>query len=151
MKSDYLKFWRVIRYYIRAKYKISQADLEMLLFLYSEKYFSVTDFEKFNHLLSWDTGRFNRLRHDGWIENFRPRGHGRKALYGLTFKSTRMIQSIYRKLNGEEIPTHPNNNPLYKKKVSYSDKAYRDMITEMNKYIRESKSNDNYDIPFLDD
>ena len=36
--TDYLKYWRVVRYYIRAKYKISTADLDILLFLYSEEY-----------------------------------------------------------------------------------------------------------------
>lgn len=36
--SDYLKYWKVIRYFIKAKYKISTGELDMLLFLYSEKY-----------------------------------------------------------------------------------------------------------------
>jgi hypothetical protein len=35
-------------------------------------------------------------------------GKGRtKALYQLSFKSKRMLTSIYKKLNGEEIPTSP--------------------------------------------
>ena len=38
-KNDYLKYWRVIRYFVKAKYGLSTADLEVLLFLYSEKYF----------------------------------------------------------------------------------------------------------------
>ena len=151
MKSDYLKFWRVIRYYIKAKYGLSQADLDILLFLYSEKYFGRDKFKEFDELLSWDECRFHRLRQDGWIENFRVRVNSRRAIYCLTYKSTRMIQSIYKKLNGEEIPTHPNNNPMYKKNVSYNDKVYRNMITKMNEYVRAEKLKDNNDIPFLDD
>ena len=44
--KDYLKYWRVVRYFIKAKYNLSQADLDIILFLYSEKYFSKDDFVK---------------------------------------------------------------------------------------------------------
>ena len=43
--KDYLKYWRVVRYFIKAKYGLSQADLDILLFLYSEKYFSKDKFD----------------------------------------------------------------------------------------------------------
>jgi hypothetical protein len=36
---NYLKYWRVVRYFIQAKYGITQPDLEMMLFLYDEPYF----------------------------------------------------------------------------------------------------------------
>ena len=42
--NDYLKFWRVIRYYMKAKHGLSQVDLDILLFLYSEGYFGQADF-----------------------------------------------------------------------------------------------------------
>jgi hypothetical protein len=151
MKSDYLKFWRVIRYYIKAKYGLVQADLDILLFLYSEKYFSKKDFDGFNSLLSWDKDRFERLRQEGWIENFRVKINSRRAIYGLSIKATRMIKSIYNKLEGQEIPMAPQNNPIYKRNVSYSDKVYRNMITRMNKAIRDHKLQNNNDISLLDD
>jgi hypothetical protein len=74
MKSnfdDYLKYWRVIRQYIKARYELSQADLDMLLFLYSEGYFGKDKFREFAQLVSWDVNRFDRLLTQGWIENFR--------------------------------------------------------------------------------
>ena len=37
---DYLKYWRVIRYWVKAKYGLSTPDLDMLLFLYSEEMFN---------------------------------------------------------------------------------------------------------------
>lgn len=151
MKSDYLKFWRVIRFYIKAKYGLSQPDLDMLLFLYSEKYFSKADFDEFDSLLFWDKDRFERLRHEGWIENFREKINSRRAMYGLSIKATRMIKSIYNKLEGQEIPMAPQNNPLYKRKVGYTDKVYRNMITKMNKAIRDHKLQNNNDISLLDD
>lgn len=136
MKSDYLKYWRVIRQYTKVRYGLSQADLDMLLFLYSEQYFGKDKFREFNQLLSWDIQRFERLRQDGWIENFRGRGQGMKALYGLSFKAKKMIASIYSKLNGDEIPTNATNNPMFMKNVKFTDKVYRNMIKEMNKVTR---------------
>ena len=81
--SDYLKYWRVIRYFIKAKYGLSQADLDMLLFLYSEDYFSKDKFEEFDELLSWDVNRFDKLLRDGWIEVFRKGSRNRKGIYQL--------------------------------------------------------------------
>ena len=62
-------------------------------------------FEEFNNLLSWNVNRFDKLLRDNWIEVFRKRQGKNKTLYSLSYKSQRVITSIYKKLNGEEIPT----------------------------------------------
>ena len=67
MNNDYLKYWRVIRYFIKAKYNLTQGDLDVVLFLNSEGYFDKAKFDEFDELLSWDEGRFKRLLRDGWI------------------------------------------------------------------------------------
>jgi len=142
MKSntdDYLKYWRVIRQYVKIKYQLNQADLDMLLFLYSEKYFDRDKFEEFDSLLGWDVQRFERLKREGWILFFRKRAGKFKAIYQLSIKATRMIQSIYRKLNGEEIPVSNSQNKMFLKNVSYSDKVYRNMIKEMNAVIKQQR------------
>ena len=142
MKSnqlDYLKYWRVIRQFVKIKYGLNQADLDMLLFLYSEKYFDRGKFEEFDTLLGWDKQRFEKLRQADWIVVFRKRMGARKAIYQLSIKSNRMIQSIYRKLSGEEIPVSSANNKMFAKNVSYSDKVYRNMIIEMNKVIKQQR------------
>lgn len=142
MKSDtedYLKYWRVIRQWVKVRYNLTQCDLDLLLFLYSEKYFGRDKFDEYNTLLIWDTNRFFRLQQDGWIEKFRNRVGKRKALYRLPIKTTRMIQSIYRKLSGEEIPVSPSQNKMFAKNVSYTDKRYRDMIIEMNALIKQQR------------
>ena len=138
-KHDFLKYWRVVRYYIKAKYGLSTPDLEMLLFLYSEDIFSKAKFEEFDNLLSWDEDRFDRLLRDGWIEVFRRRRKKYKTLYGLSFKTQRVINSIYKKLSGEEIPTSLSSNPMFAKNVKFSDKVYRKMILEMNASIRQQR------------
>ena len=137
--SDYLKYWRVIRYYTLAKYKISTSDLDVLLFLYSEKYFSQDKFDEFDNLISWDKKRFKRLVRDGWIQSFRAKRGNRRAIYELSMRSKRMIINIYKYLSGKEIPTTIAANPLFAKDVSYSDKVYRNMIIEMNSFIRQQR------------
>jgi len=139
MHNDYLKYWRVIRQYIKIKYNLTQSDLDILLFLKSETYFSKDKFEEFDEILSWDKQRFEKLRQQGWIEVFRKRVGKHKALYQLSFKSKRVLNSIYKKLNGEEIPTSPSQNKMFAKNVSYSDKVYRNMIIEMNRSIKQQR------------
>jgi hypothetical protein len=137
--NDCLKYWRVIRYFIKQKHGLTTGDLDMLLFLYSEDIFSKEKFEEFDNLLSWDEDRFDRLLRDGWIEVFRRRRKKFKTLYGLTFKTQRVISSIYKKLSGEEIPTDMSNNPIFAKNVKFSDKVYKKMIIEMNHTIRQQR------------
>ena len=138
MQTDYLKYWRVIRYYVKAKYNISTGELDMLLFLYSEDYFSKDKFNEIDELLSWNVNRFDKLLRDGWIEVFRKRAGKTKGLYELSYKSKRMINSIYKKLNGEEIPSS-EHNPIFHRNVKYTDKVYRNFIKEMNKTIKQQQ------------
>ena len=138
MQFNYLKYWRVVRYYIKMKYKLNTGDLDMLLFLYSEDYFSKDKFKEFDELLSWNVNRFDQLLKDGWIEVFRKRVGNRKALYELSYKAKRVINSIYKKLNGEEIPSS-EHNPIFHRNVSYTDKVYKNFIKEMNKTIKQQQ------------
>jgi hypothetical protein len=137
--EDYLKYWRVIRQYIKVKYKLTQSDLDVLLFLNSEGYFDKDKFSEFDNVLSWDVGRFDKLLRDGWIEVFRKRHGKTKGLYTLSYKAKRVVTSIYKKLSGEEIPTSPSQNPIFLKNVSYSDKRYRNAIIAMNEFIRRQR------------
>lgn len=139
--SDYLKYWKVIRYFIKAKYKVSTGELDMLLFLYSENYFDKNKFLEYNEIFSWNEKRFDELKAKGWIEVFRPRDYkkNKRAIYTLSYKTKRMIGSMYKKLSGEEIPESPSANPIFLKNVSYTDKVYKNMIIEMNKFIKQQR------------
>tara|TARA_R100001244_G_scaffold92957_1_gene70060 strand:- start:315 stop:692 length:378 start_codon:yes stop_codon:yes gene_type:complete len=120
------------------KYKLKTGDLDMLLFLYSEDYFSKDKFKEFDQLLSWNVNRFDKLLRDGWVEIFRKRVGKHKALYELSYKAKRVINSIYKKLNGEEIPSS-EYNPIFHRNVSYTDKVYKNFIKEMNKAIKQQQ------------
>ena len=139
MKSDYLKYWRVVRQFIKVKHKLSQSDLDILLFLKSEEYFSKDKFKEFDDLISWERNRFERLRQDGWIEVFRKRMGKRKALYQLSQKAKRVTTSIYKYLNGKEIPISNDGNPMFLRNVSYTDKVYRNFIIKMNAFIKQQR------------
>ena len=138
-KSDYLKYWRVIRYYIKVKYQITTADLDMVLFLYSEEYFTKDKFAEFNNVISWDAARFERLRRRGWIEVFRKHAGRKKSIYRTSEKTIKVISSMYDILNGDEIPTTIQANPMFKRNVKYSDKIFRNLIIEMNAAIRRQR------------
>ena len=58
-------------------------------------------------------------------------------IYELSFKGKRAVNSIYAKLNGEEIGEDPRVNPLFKDDVKYMDKVYRNAIIELNKSIKQ--------------
>ena len=137
--SDYLKYWRVIRYWVKAKYNIGTPELEMLLFLYSEQMFTKSRFQEFETIMSWDTKRFNNLLRDGWLQVFRRRSGKNATLYELSYKGKSLIRTVYRKLNGEEIGESPNINPLFRLDASYMDKMQRKMIKEMNEFIKQQR------------
>ena len=129
----------MVRYFIKAKYGLTQADLDILLFLYSEKYFSKDKFDEFDELISWDEDRFDNLLRDGWLNVFRKKVGNRRTVYELSYKARRVVGLVYKKLNGEELPEHPSVNPLFKNSASYMDKVYRNYIIEMNKFIRQQR------------
>ena len=139
MKDDYLKYWRVVKYYVKMKYGLTQGELEMLLFLKSEGYFSKDKFKEFDEIMSWNINRFDKMRRDGWIEVFRKRNGKTRALYQLSFKAKAMIDMVYRKLNGEEIASSLSQNPMFLKDVSYMHKVYRNFIKKMNATIRQQR------------
>lgn len=136
---DYLKYWRTIRYWIKAKYKLTTPDIEMLLFLYSENMFTKTKFKRFEQIMSWDVNRFDKLLRDDWIHVWRKRKGKEATLYELTYKSKRIVTLIYKKLSGEEIAETAHSNPLFRNDASYMDKVYRQSIVEMNKFIKQQR------------
>lgn len=134
VKYDFLKNWRIVRYWAKRKYNITQEEIDILLFFYSEGIFKRKDFYEHQIIFKWDKGRFNRLVRDGYISNWRDyTSKGAKSkLYELSIKSKRICLSIYKKLMYEEtISENRQHNPIFGK-ASYSDKMYRQVIKRMN-------------------
>lgn len=135
----YLKYWRVIRQYYKAKHGVSQSDLDVLLFMYDEGYFGRDRFDEYARITGWDQPRFYRMLNAGWFEVFRKANGNKKAIYRMTEKGKLLCADIYRKLNGEDIPMALCNNPMVARKARYSDKIYLDMIREMNEFNRQQR------------
>lgn len=130
---DYLKYFRIVRYWAKRTHGVGLADIEMLFFLYSEKLFKRTDFNEYEEIFSWDVNRFQALLSDGWISVWRKPKGSEASLYEVSYKGKRLMVSIYKKLSGEEkISETAQKNPIFKKDSPYTDKVYRRAIKEMN-------------------
>ena len=135
---NFMKYWKVIRQYYKTKFKLSQSDLDMLFFMYSEDYFTANRFKEFSRIIGWDKNRFMRMRDSGWFEIFRKATGNTAAIYIMSDKGRHLVDDIYRKLNGHDLPATICNNPMIKRKARYSDKVMVDMIAEMREYNREN-------------
>lgn len=137
---DYLKYLRVVRYWVKRVHGVGLADLEMLLFLYSERLFKRSDFNEYEELFSWDVSRFDKLLRDGWVSKWRKNKGSEAALYEVSHKGKRLILSFYKKLAGEEkVSESPQRNPIFKKSSPYTDKVYKRAIKRMNKAIERQQ------------
>lgn len=131
---DFLKYWRVVRYWVKRKYDLNTEELDILLYLYSEGIFKRSVFKEFEGILNWNKNRFNSLLRKGLIISWRDKTcpKGRAKLYKLSVKGKRICNTVYRKLLQEEkISESRVNNPIFGK-ASYSDKMYRKIIKKMN-------------------
>ena len=112
MKYEFLKHWRVVRYLIKQQYNISQEELELLLFLYSEGRFTKDDFEWYSAIVPWNPKRFKKLKDEGWIKSWGSNYKKRRAVYCLTHKAKLMCSRVYRLLLEEEAFPMSERNPI---------------------------------------
>jgi hypothetical protein len=134
-QNNYLKYWRIVKYYIKRKYDISSMELDMLLYLYDLPYFKKEDFNYYGNTMSWDKKRFYEMVKKDLIKEWRPGGekYGRAKLWELSHKGKTICSLTYKKLNQEEpISEEPRSNPIFKKE-NYMDKVYKNVIKGMNK------------------
>jgi hypothetical protein len=139
-RHDFLKYLRVVRYWVAKNYDLTYPELEMLLFLYSETLFSDRDIKKFQRIMNWDANRFNKLIEDDWIVLWRENTKTEKALYNVSFKGKKLMAEVYKRLNMEkEITTDPRQNKVFSKDAGYMDRGYQKMIREMNEAVKRAR------------
>lgn len=159
-KSDYLKYLKVARYWVKRKYGLSLSDLEMLLFLRTQYMFKREDFNKYDNIFSFDRNRFDRLQNEGWVVKFREAKYGEIALYEVSSKCKRMLNNFYKKLEGESpYSESKNHNPIFNKsKQNFVDKTMAQAMRDINEenrlqmlipshfdYSKEDKTRRTYD------
>lgn len=135
---NFLKFFKVIKYWAKDKYGLTTPELELLFFIYSEGLFGKTDFERFTEIYAWDKSRFKDLLKRGWIVRWRNAQKGEKALYEISRKGKHAVTTFYKKLTGTPVSERGAFTPMFaKRNASFSDKIYRKEIMKMNKEYRE--------------
>jgi len=130
-----LKHYRIIRKWACKNNDLTDADLEVLIYLDCMDLFSKHDFEQGVYSYSWDNRRWNRLIQNGWIVVWRHRNRTTQKynIYKVSFKCKQLIMRIYRIMLGEDdIPTSARRNKLIKG-ISYTDKVMTKAIHNVNK------------------
>tara|TARA_R110000824_G_scaffold203005_1_gene387378 strand:- start:970 stop:1416 length:447 start_codon:yes stop_codon:yes gene_type:complete len=129
-----LKHYRIIRQWACKNNGLSNADLELLIYLDCIGLFNRLDFIEGAYSYSWDNRRWARLKADDWINVFakRNRTTTKSNVYKVSFKGKQLINKIYRIMLGEEdIPTSTKRNVIMKGK-RYSDKVLIKSIKNVN-------------------
>jgi len=140
MEKHTLKYWPVVRFFVKKKHKLSGADLEMILFLRGEGRFTNERFQYFNEIYPWQKNRFQSLMQRGWIHVFRKHNAHQKALYELSMKGHSLVTHIYKWLDGDlEISEQRQSNPLFGKDLNYAEKVQRNLIIKMNQENRANR------------
>ena len=132
MKHDFLKNWKVVRYFIQKQYNLTIEELEMLLFLYSEKRFTKKDFRWFESIMSWEPKRFERLKEKGYIKEWMPNYKGARMVFELTHQSKMIVAKVYNLLLGEEKFPESERNILTKDSKGIG-KRYMKAMMNLNK------------------
>lgn len=137
-KSDYLKYWRSIYYYTAFKYDLTYSELDMLLYLYSEPYFTIKTFNEGNKVMQLGRHRLKNMIDKGLIDVFRKGGLKLASLYQLSRKGSTIVSTLYRQIDGGII--QEQNTKLYKKKgATYMQKRHAELILKRNEAIRQQQ------------
>jgi hypothetical protein len=132
---NFLKYYRVVRYYIKKKYEITLMELDMILYLYDMPFFRKEDFNYYGNTMSWDKKRFYEMIKKGLIKEWRPgkEQYAKAKMYELSHKAKSICSLTYKKLLQEEtISENTVSNPIFKKET-YMDKVYKNVIEKMNR------------------
>jgi len=130
-----LKHYRIIRKCACKNNNLTDADLEVLIYLDCMDLFSKYDFEQGVYSYSWDNRRWSRLLKDDWITVWRHRNRTTQKynIYKVSFKCKQLIMRIYRIMLGEDdIPTSARRNKLIAGDT-YTDKVMTKAIYNVNK------------------
>jgi hypothetical protein len=129
------KHYRIIRKWASKNNNLNEPDLELLIYLHCIDLFTKIDFKKGTYSYSWNNRRWNKLLKDGWIKVWRERNRTSQKynIYCVTFKSKKLINTIYKIILGEiDIPTSTKRNKIIKGKT-YIDKVLTKSIYYVNK------------------
>ena len=130
-----LKHYRIIRKWVCRNNDLTDAEIELLIYLDCIDMFTIDDFKMGSYSFSWNNRRWNKLIQNDWIVVWRKRNRitQKYNIYKVSFKGKQLIKRIYRIMIGEEdIPTSERRNSIMKGKT-YMDKVLQTSIYNVNK------------------
>ena len=130
-----LKHYRIIRKWAAKNNGMTDADLELLIYLDCVDLFSKIDFKMGAYSYSWNNRRWNTLLKEGWIMVWRKRNHTTQKynIYKTSFKCKHLIKHMYRIILGkDDLPVSNHRNSIMKGKT-YTDKVLITSIKNVNK------------------
>ena len=129
-----LKYYRLTRKWVCKTYGLTDADLELLIYLDCKGRFTRNEFIEGVYTYSWDKHRWERLKREGWIEVWRHRNRTtiKYSIFKTSFKCSQVISRIYRILLGEEDPPFTERN-IFNKNKSYTGKVMIKALDDMIK------------------
>lgn len=128
------KYYRLVRKWACKTYNLTDADLELLIYLDCKKQFTRNDFIDGAYTYSWDKARWERLRREGWIDIWRARNRTtmKYNIYQVSQKGKLLISRMYNILLGnEDLPTS-SRSKFYNNKT-YTDRVFNKAIDDMTK------------------
>lgn len=137
-KHDFLKFYRPIFTYYKLRHKLTQNELDVLLMLYSEEYFTKKRFMQMaiDFQMPKSVSKINYFMYKGHMCLFRQGRGSIPNVYQLTPKAQKIIASLYLHLTGE---IHISEKQAYKLKltkgVQVKQKNALDLIKLRNQLI----------------
>jgi len=130
-----LKHYRIIRKWACKNNGLTDAELELLIYLDCIGLFTKHDFEIGTYSYSWNNRRWAKLKQNDWIVVWRHRNRTTQKynIYKVSFKGQQLISRMYRIMLGEEdIPTSVRRNKIMKGD-SYMNKVLQTSINNVNK------------------
>ena len=130
-----LKHYRIIRKWACKNNGLTDAELELLIYLDCIGLFTKHDFEIGAYSYSWNNRRWAKLKQNDWIVVWRHRNRTTQKynIYKVSFKGQQLISRMYRIMLGEEdIPTSMKRNKIMKGD-SYINKVLQTSINNVNK------------------
>tara|TARA_R100001530_G_scaffold129725_1_gene100219 strand:+ start:316 stop:762 length:447 start_codon:yes stop_codon:yes gene_type:complete len=133
-EMNLLKHYRIIRKWACKNNDLTDADLELLIYLDCMDLFTRHDFEIGSYSYSWDNRRWQKLLKNKWISVWRHRNRVTQKynIYKISFKGQQLINRMYRIMLGEDdIPISTRRNKIMKGNT-YMDKVLQTSIKNVN-------------------
>lgn len=147
-QRDYLKYYRIVRYYTKIHYNITGNELDLILYLFSERHFKRETIVRYGGVLDYREN-LKSLLEKGLISLYAKRQNG-DHWYSTTIKSDTIVNFVYNVCSGTPIRVSYTTRKLSALKVTAQEKRYMDLINEMNAYIKEKKKNPDKNIPGIE-